>query len=114
MKRHLLMLTALVVTGTACRAGAADAVLPGQAAYLSKCASCHSKDGKGNKVMVKPLKVTLAELDVTDAATLEKKDEELLGVVTKGVRRMPGFNGKLDADKIKEVLAYVRGLAKAP
>ncbi len=85
---------------------------PIQTLYNQKCASCHGKDGKGAASMAKMFKVEMSALDLTDKATLDKKDEVLDALTAKGVGKMPAYGTKLKADEIKALTAYFRGLAK--
>ena len=79
--------------------------------HPAKCAGCHGKDGKGNAVMVKALKVDLAALSLVDAASLAKKDEEWVKLTLDGQGKMPAQKGKIKDEDVKALVAYVRGLA---
>ncbi|HMU74638.1 MAG TPA: cytochrome c [Elusimicrobiota bacterium] len=105
MKRLSLLLG--VLTLLAAVAGAEDAAK----LYGAKCAGCHGKDGKGNAVMVKALKVDLAALSLVDAASLAKKDEEWVKLTLDGQGKMPAQKGKIKDEDVKALVAYVRGLA---
>lgn len=85
---------------------------PIQTLYNQKCASCHGKDGKGTASMAKMFKVDVALLDLTDKATLDKKDDVLDGITSKGIGKMPAYAAKLKADEIKALTVYFRSLAK--
>jgi len=82
-----------------------------EAFYAKKCASCHAKDGKGNAKMAKMFKVEAEELDLTTKEALGKKDEEIAKVILKGEKKMPKFEGKLGELDVKDLVAYLRGLA---
>lgn len=101
----------LVLAGVAGTVGAAEN--PTEVLYNQKCASCHGKDGKGTASMAKMFKLDIAELDLIDEATLEKKDEELDHITTKGAGKMPAYETKLKAKEISELTVYIRSLAKA-
>lgn len=79
--------------------------------YDTKCASCHGKDGKGNKAMAKVFKVEPAALDLTSSTITDKKDEELLKIIAEGKNKMPAYGKQLKAEQQKSVLQYIRGLA---
>jgi cytochrome c6 len=81
----------------------------GKAVYEKSCAGCHGKDGKGNPAMAK----VLGEkgLDLTSKEATQKSDEELLKIIVEGAGKMPAQKS-LSKDDQKQVLAYVRSLAK--
>lgn len=85
---------------------------PIQTLYNQKCASCHGKDGKGTASMAKMFKVDLGLLDLTDKATLDKKDDVLNGITSKGFGKMPAYATKLKAEEIAALTTYFRSLAK--
>ena len=87
---------------------AADASA-GKAIYEKSCASCHGKDGKGNPAMAK----VLGEkgLDLTSKEATQKSDEQLLKIIVEGSGKMPAQKS-LSKDEQKQVLSYVRSIAK--
>jgi cytochrome c6 len=87
---------------------AADAEA-GKAVFEKSCVSCHGKDGKGNPAMAK----VLGEkgLNLTAKEVTQKSDEQLLKVIAEGEGKMPAQK-TLSKDQQKQVLAYVRSLAK--
>lgn len=106
---------AALVTGAALAAEAAKAP-DGAALFKAKCAMCHGPAGKGNVKMLKPLKSTAADLDLTDDATQKKSDADLTKIVADGSptnKSMAGFGKKLKADAIAAVVAQIRVFAKA-
>jgi len=104
----ILTVGVLIASGMSLRA--ADA----KASWDAKCAMCHGKTGNGDTKMGK----TLNAMDLTDAkkqaafsdaqATAAIKD----GIKQNGKQAMPAFGGKLSADDIKALVAYVRTLKK--
>jgi len=104
-----ILVVALVLTAAATQAAELG---KGKANYAAKCSSCHGKDGKGNPAMAKALKVDLSALDLVDEATLGKSDDELTSIATKGVGKMPSFEGKLKPEEIQAVLSHLRSLSK--
>jgi cytochrome c6 len=76
--------------------------------YKSKCAMCHGPDGKGETATGKAMKVT----DLTSAEIQKKSDAELIASTTNGKGKMPAQKGKLTDAQIKDLTAYIRGLAK--
>jgi cytochrome c6 len=81
----------------------------GKAVFEKSCVSCHGKDGKGNPAMAK----VLGEkgLNLTAKEVTQKSDEQLLKVIAEGEGKMPAQK-TLSKDQQKQVLAYVRSLAK--
>jgi mono/diheme cytochrome c family protein len=74
------------------------------ATYKAKCAMCHGPDGKGGKMGTK---------DFASPEVAGMSDAQLTEAVTKGKPpKMPAYEGKLKESEIKDLVAYVRGLAK--
>ena len=88
----------------------AGEVQSGKATYDKLCASCHGSDGKGNPAMTKVFGEK--ELNIATKATSQKKDDELLKVITKGRGKMPAAGKELSKQEQKEILGYMRSLAK--
>jgi mono/diheme cytochrome c family protein len=76
--------------------------------YKTKCAMCHGPDGKGDTPTGKAMKVT----DLGSADIQKKTDAQLIEATTNGKGKMTAFKGKLTDAQIKELIAYVRELAK--
>src|SRR5271169_5530365 len=76
--------------------------------YKTKCAMCHGPDGKGEPPTGKAMKVT----DLASAEIQKKTDAQLTESLTNGKGKMTAFKGKLTDDQIKQLVAYVRELAK--
>ena len=99
----LTMLAAgLILWGTS---AAAD---DGAATYKAKCAMCHGADGKGDTPMGKKLGLR----DFASPEVQKISDDELIAVTTKGKNKMPAYENKLSAAQIKDVITYIRQLAK--
>jgi cytochrome c6 len=78
------------------------------ATYKAKCATCHGADGKGDTPAGKSTKVrSFADPDVVKAS-----DDDLAGIIEKGKAKMPGYGKSLKPDEIKDMVAYIRSLAK--
>jgi cytochrome c6 len=89
-------------------AGSASAVAQDAAAtYKGKCAMCHGADGKGS-----PTGLKMGAHDFTSADVQKETDAQLTEVITKGKAKMPAYEGKLKDTDIKDLVAYIRGLAK--
>lgn len=78
------------------------------ATFKAKCAMCHGADGKGDTPVGKKMGIR----DLTSADVQKMSDEELITVTTKGKNKMPGYENKLSAAQIKDIVAYIRQLAK--
>ena len=89
---------------------AADA----KANWDANCAQCHGKTGAADTKMGK----TLSAKDLTDAKVQAAfTDAKATQSITEGVKEngkttMKAFGGKLTADEIKALVAYVRTLKK--
>jgi mono/diheme cytochrome c family protein len=82
-------------------AGVAQAA-DGKAIFASKCTVCHGADGKGQSTMGK-------KLGVKDLTVTKLSPADVEGTVTKGKGKMTPFEGKLSAEEIKAVAAFVKG-----
>jgi mono/diheme cytochrome c family protein len=72
--------------------------------FKSKCAMCHGPDGKGKMAGTK---------DLGSAEVQKAPDADLTATITKGKPpKMPAYDGKLTADQIKSLVAYVRTFKK--
>lgn len=80
----------------------------GASIFKSNCATCHGPDGKGLASVKTP---NFTDPKVQAALT----DQEMLEVITNGKKGtlMPAWGGKLSAEDIRAVQAYVRSLASA-
>jgi mono/diheme cytochrome c family protein len=73
------------------------------ATYKAKCAMCHGPEGKGGKVGTR---------DFASPEVQKESDADLAGIITKGKGKMPSYDGKLKDTEIKDLVTYIRGLAK--
>jgi len=71
--------------------------------YKAKCAMCHGADGKGGKMGTR---------DFASAEVKGESDAQLTEIITKGKGKMPAYGEKLKPTEIKDLVAYIRGLAK--
>src|SRR5579864_8632979 len=88
-----------LIAGFSASAVAQDAA----STYKAKCAMCHGADGKGGKMGTR---------DFASAEVKAETDAQLTDIITKGKGKMPSYDGKLKAEDIKGLVAYIRGLAK--
>ena len=78
------------------------------AVYKAKCAMCHGADGKGDTAAGKKT----GARDFASAEVQKESDADLEQITKKGKNKMPGYEGKLKESEIKDLVAYVRKLAK--
>ena len=78
--------------------------------YKAKCIGCHAPDGSAN---TKAGRNTGAH-DLRLPDVQKETDATLIGIVTKGKKKMPKFEEKLKAREIKELVEYVRGFSNKP
>jgi cytochrome c6 len=76
--------------------------------YKTKCASHHGPDGKGNTAVAKALAVR----DFSSPEVQKETDAELIAITQNGRNKMPGYAKSLKPDQIKDLVAYIRDLAK--
>jgi len=73
------------------------------ATYKAKCAMCHGPDGKGGKMGTR---------DFASPEVKAETDAQLTEIITKGKGKMPAYDGKLKDTEIKDLVTYIRSLAK--
>jgi cytochrome c6 len=88
--------------------GTALAAQDGAANYKAKCAMCHGADGKGDTPIGKKMGIH----DFASAEVQKASDADLIAIITKGKNKMPAYENKLNAAQIKEIVAFIRSLAK--
>jgi cytochrome c553 len=76
--------------------------------YKTKCSACHGKNGAGDTMLGKNLK--LRPLGSDDVQ--KQSDDELFTIISKGKKRMPPFDRKLSKDQIHDLVEYIRSLKK--
>lgn len=85
---------------------------PGAHTYVTRCASCHGLDGKGQAEWMPPLAGATSALAKEQASAINITLNGSQRVVTAGLPdayRMPAFREQLSDQEIAEVLSYVRG-----
>jgi cytochrome c6 len=80
----------------------------GATVFKSKCAGCHSADGSASGAAGKAMHIR----DLASADVQKQSDAELTAIITNGKGSMPAYKDKLTGDQIKELVGFVRGLAK--
>ena len=78
------------------------------ALYKTKCAMCHGPDGSGSTPTGKAMKVA----DLRSDEVQKKTDAQLTESLTNGKGKMTPFKGKLTDAQIKDLVGFVRELAK--
>lgn len=78
------------------------------ALYKSKCAACHAPDGGGDTPAGKAMKV----VDLRSPEIQKMTDDQLIAATANGKDKMPAYKGKITDDEIKQLVAYIRQLAK--
>jgi cytochrome c6 len=78
------------------------------ATYKAKCAGCHGADGKANTAPAK----ALGAHDFASDEVTKMSDTDLIAIVTAGKNKMPAYGKSLKDTEIKDLVAYVRDLAK--
>ncbi len=78
------------------------------ATFKAKCAMCHGADGKGDTPVGKKMGIR----DLTSPDVQKMSDDDLITITTKGKNKMPAYENKLSAAQIKDIVTYIRQLAK--
>ena len=78
------------------------------ATYKAKCVTCHGADGKGDTPAGKSTKVR----SFADPEVVKASDDDFAGIIEKGKAKMPGYGKSMKPDEIKNMVAYIRSLAK--
>jgi mono/diheme cytochrome c family protein len=76
--------------------------------FLDKCANCHGKDGAGQTIKGKKLKLK----DLRSAEAQKLTDAQMTDLLVKGKGDMQSYSKELSAQQMKDLVAYVRGMAK--
>lgn len=76
--------------------------------YKAKCAKCHGADGTATAGGKK-----LNGKDAWDPEVLKMTDAQMLEVTKNGKNKMPAYGKSLNDQQLKELVAYLRGLAKS-
>jgi cytochrome c6 len=77
--------------------------------FKTKCAACHGPDGSGNTTMGKQMQSP----DLRSEEVQKQTDAQLIEATTNGKgKKMPAYKDKLTSDQIKQLVAYIRELAK--
>ena len=108
--KHLFFrasLVTLLLAGVIALSNSSAVAQDAAGTFKAKCAVCHGADGKGSPVGLK-----MGAHDFTSADVQKQTDAQLTETITKGKNKMPPYEGKLKDSEIKELVAFIRGLAK--
>ena len=84
------------------------AALPGAKTFNELCAGCHGPAGKGDGYKL----LGPDPANITAPSTTQNSDAVLLETIHTGRPNMPSWRGRLSDEDSRDVLAYVRTLAK--
>lgn len=76
--------------------------------YKAKCVMCHAADGSGDT----PAGKKLGAHDFRSEEVQKLSDGQLAETINKGKNKMPGYEKSLKEAQVKELVAYIRALAK--
>ncbi|MGB8324743.1 MAG: cytochrome c [Candidatus Acidiferrum sp.] len=105
------LVTGIVIVGVLCLVGSvarSQDVANGEKVYKAKCASCHGPDGKGETAAGKATKAR----DFASPEAKKETDAEWTDIIVKGKNKMPGYDKKITDAEVKDVVAYIRSIAK--
>lgn len=74
--------------------------------YKTKCAACHGADGKADTPIGKKMGVK----SFADPEVAKNSDQTWFEITKNGKGKMPGYNGKLTDDQIKDLVKHIRAL----
>jgi mono/diheme cytochrome c family protein len=77
--------------------------------YKAKCSACHGADGKG----ATPMGTKMGIKDLASPEVQKMSDAELTAIISDGKDKMPGYGKSLKPVQIKELVRYIRSLAKS-
>ena len=103
MRRSLLLIPVLFTTL------AFGDEAPGAALYRAKmCSGCHAADGSGNT----PVGKAVGARDLRSPEVQQQSDDQLAATISSGKGKMPAYKASLSADQLKQLVAFIRELAK--
>jgi mono/diheme cytochrome c family protein len=80
----------------------------GATLFKTKCAACHSADGSASGPAGKAMHIR----DLASAGVQKQTDAELTAIIADGKGSMPAFKDQITGDQIKELVGFIRDLAK--
>ncbi len=110
MKRNILLaLMLLVFLFISMSLFAGDEKTESQQLFKAHCAMCHGPDGTGNTFIGKKENIP----DLHSSQVQKNTDQELSGIIENGKLKMPAFKAQLKPEQIKDLVSYLRELAKS-
>jgi len=104
LKRALLATLAAVIVVWGTALAAQDAA----GTYKAKCSACHGADAKGDTPVGKKMGIK----DFASPEVQKMSDVELTAAIADGKNKMPSYKKSLKPEQIKELVGYIRSLAK--
>lgn len=104
--RNVLVITVAIIFGLTLVASAS--AQSAEDLYKAKCAVCHAADGSGNTPAGKKMEVK----SFSAPEVAKNSDSAWIEITRTGKGKMPGYAGKLTDDQIKDMVKFIRGLAK--
>jgi len=108
IKLHAIRALIVLALGAGLALWSTPAAADAAATYKAKCAMCHGADGKGET----PAGKKMGAHDFASADVQKASDADLAGIVGKGKNKMPSYEKTLKPEEIKELVTYIRQLAK--
>ena len=105
LKRTLVASFVVVVVLTW---GTALAAQDAAANFKAKCAACHGADAKGDTPVGKKMEIK----DLASPDVQKMSDDELTAAIADGKNKMPSYKKSLKPEQIKDLVGYIRSLAK--
>lgn len=102
------LLVAGIVPGQPDAATLQGDAVRGKTLFARNCAGCHGPEGGGDGYRL----LGPDPANLTASSTGKKSDRELLKIIHDGKPNMPAWRGSLSEKQSRDVLAYVRTLAK--
>lgn len=106
--KRCAVVVAVAVLGAGMAVAQAGTAAKGAEVFKGKCAMCHGADAKGQTPMGKTFKLK----DLRSAEVQGQTDAQLKTIIEDGKRPMPAYKGKLSAEQVNDVVAYIRSLKK--
>jgi len=108
VRRHGVRFLFLTAIALGISVWSVPAVADAAANYKAKCVMCHGADGKGDT----PAGKKMAARDFASPEVQKMSDDDLIAITTKGKNKMPAYSGKLSDADIKDLITYIRQIAK--
>jgi mono/diheme cytochrome c family protein len=83
-------------------------IAKGEKVYVKHCAGCHGAEGTGDGYKL----LGPDPANLTSPSIKKRSDSDLLKTIHEGKPNMPSWNVRLSEQDSRDVLAYIRALAK--